>query len=64
MPAVLNAANEEAVGLFMEEKIRFLDIPRIIENVMGRHSIKSDPGIDDIIDVDLWARKIVREVVN
>ncbi|HHV29608.1 1-deoxy-D-xylulose-5-phosphate reductoisomerase [Acetivibrio mesophilus] len=64
MPAVLNAANEEAVGLFMEEKIRFLDIPRIIENVMGRHSIKSEPNLDDIIDIDLWARNMVREAVK
>jgi len=34
MPAVLNAANEKAVGLFLQEKIRFLDIPEIIEKVM------------------------------
>jgi len=39
MPAVLNAANEKAVGLFLQEKIRFLDIPEIIEKVMGRHSV-------------------------
>lgn len=64
MPAVLNAANEEAVRLFMEEKIGFLDIPRIIENVMGRHSIKSEPNLDDIIDIDLWARNMVKEAVN
>jgi len=64
MPAVLNAANEEAVGLFLDEKIRFLDIPKIIENVMGRHSIKPDPDIDDIIDIDLWARRKVREIIN
>jgi len=29
MPAVLNAANEKAVGLFLQEKIRFLDIPKL-----------------------------------
>jgi len=61
---VLNAANEKAVGLFLQEKIRFLDIPEIIEKVMGRHSVKPDPDIDDIIDVDLWARKIVEEIVK
>jgi len=55
MPAVLNAANEKAVGLFF---------PEIIEKVMGRHSVKPDPDIDDIIDVDLWARKIVEEIVK
>jgi 1-deoxy-D-xylulose 5-phosphate reductoisomerase len=31
MPAVLNAANEQAVALFLEEKIQFLDIPKLIE---------------------------------
>jgi len=36
---------------------KVLDIPEIIEKVMGRHSVKPDPDIDDIIDVDLWARK-------
>jgi len=35
--------------MFLQEKIRFLDIPEIIEKVMGRHSVKPDPDIDDIM---------------
>jgi 1-deoxy-D-xylulose-5-phosphate reductoisomerase len=44
MPAVLNAANEQAVALFLEGVIHFLDIPRLIEAVCERHSRRSDGG--------------------
>ena len=59
MPAVMNAANEMAVGLFLNEKINFIDIPRIIEEVMGKHSVNINPILDDIIEVDAWAREVV-----
>ncbi|MEB3215063.1 MAG: 1-deoxy-D-xylulose-5-phosphate reductoisomerase [Nostocales cyanobacterium 94392] len=61
MPAVLNAANEQAVALFLEEKIHFLDIPRCIETVCDRHSQnhRSNPNLDDILAADKWARQEV-----
>ncbi len=61
MPAVLNAANELAVALFLEEKIHFLDIPRCIETVCDRHSKdnRSNPNLDDILAADKWARQEV-----
>ncbi|GAA6617224.1 1-deoxy-D-xylulose-5-phosphate reductoisomerase [Scytonema sp. NUACC26] len=61
MPAVLNAANEQAVALFSEEKIRFLDIPWCIEWVCDRHSKdnRSNPSLDDIVAADRWARQEV-----
>ncbi len=61
MPAVLNAANEQAVALFLEEKIHFLDIPRCIEKVCDRHSQQnnSNPNLDDILAADKWARQEV-----
>jgi len=57
MPAVLNAANEQAVALFLEEKIHFLDIPRCIETVCDRHSKdnRSNPNLEDILAADKWA---------
>lgn len=61
MPAVMNAANEEAVGLFLKEKIKFLDIPKVIDKVMSKHVIIDNPAIEDILDVDLWARRIIYE---
>lgn len=61
MPAVLNAANEQAVALFLEEKIEFLDIPRCIELVCDRHSVDNcpNPSLDDIVAADQWARQEV-----
>jgi len=61
MPAVLNAANEQAVALFLEEKIQFLDIPRCIEWVCDRHSADNcpNPSLDEIVAADQWARQEV-----
>ncbi|WP_341524915.1 1-deoxy-D-xylulose-5-phosphate reductoisomerase [Nostoc sp. UHCC 0302] len=61
MPAVLNAANEQAVALFLEEKIRFLDIPRCIEWVCDRHQNNNcvNPSLNDILAADTWARQEV-----
>jgi 1-deoxy-D-xylulose-5-phosphate reductoisomerase len=61
MPAVLNAANEQAVALFLEEKIQFLDIPRLIEQACARYQVHNcpSPTLDDIIAADQWARQEV-----
>ncbi|MCM0591015.1 MAG: 1-deoxy-D-xylulose-5-phosphate reductoisomerase [Gloeotrichia echinulata IR180] len=61
MPAVLNAANEQAVALFLAEKIHFLDIPRCIELVCDRHQNDNciNPSLDDILAADKWARQEV-----
>ncbi len=63
MPAVLNAANEQAVALFLEEQVHFLDIPRLIERVCDRHRVDlmAAPCLDDVLAVDAWARQAVRE---
>ncbi len=63
MPAVLNAANEEAVALFLDEKIHFLDIPKLIEFTCEKHKkdFKEFPSLDDVLNVDQWARKIIRQ---
>ncbi len=61
LPAVLNAANEQAVALFLEEKIAFLDIPRLIEQTCDRYHAhnRSDPTLEDILSADHWARQQV-----
>ncbi len=63
MPAVLNAANEQTVALFLKEKIGFLDIPRLIEAVCDRFSSQNTfkPSLDDILAADQWARQAVIE---
>ena len=61
MPAVLNAANEQAVALFLQERIEFLDIPRLIEQVcdrFGSHNTAT-PSLEDIRAADQWARRAV-----
>lgn len=57
MPAVINAANEVSVSNFLNKRISFLAIPKIIEKVMRRHARIANPGLADIIAADSWARK-------
>ena len=59
LPAVLNAANEQAVALFLDEKIRFLDIPRLIEQTCDRYQSqnRATPSLEDILAADEWARQ-------
>jgi 1-deoxy-D-xylulose-5-phosphate reductoisomerase len=66
MPAVLNAANEEAVAQFLEERIHFLDIPEVIEAACERHKpdLMNHPQLEDVLSVDSWAREAVREQVS
>ena len=64
MPAVLNASNEVLVASFIKGEIGFIDIPRIIYEVMSLHNIKTNPEISDIIDIDKWARKTTRIISN
>jgi 1-deoxy-D-xylulose-5-phosphate reductoisomerase len=60
---VLNAANEQAVALFLEEKITFLDIPKVIESACDRFQARNiaQPTLEDILESDRWARQIVLE---
>ena len=57
LPAVLNAANNEAVRLFLEGKIKFTDIPVLIRQAMDKHFNTSEPSMEDILAADLWAKK-------
>ena len=61
MPAVLNAANEQVVALFLDEKIHFLDIPKCIEFVCDLHQNDhtQNPSLDDILAADEWAREAI-----
>jgi 1-deoxy-D-xylulose-5-phosphate reductoisomerase len=63
MPAVLNAANEQAVAMFLEERIHFLDIPKLIEITCAKHQqeLRADPNLEEVLAVDQWARQITAE---
>jgi 1-deoxy-D-xylulose-5-phosphate reductoisomerase len=63
-PAVLNAADEVAVSAYIENKIRFIDLPEIIEKILSRHDSNSDPSLDDILQADLWARRETKKIIE
>ena len=52
MPTVYNAANEKAVSLFLDGKIRYLDITDIIEDCMDSHLTLTSPSVEDILGVE------------
>jgi 1-deoxy-D-xylulose-5-phosphate reductoisomerase len=54
MTTVLNAANEKAVSLFLNEKIQFLDIYRIIEDAMNAHTVIENPSLEEILETEQW----------
>jgi 1-deoxy-D-xylulose-5-phosphate reductoisomerase len=64
MPAILNAANEQAVALFLDEKIRFLDIPKVIEQACDRYTNRNNmtPELADILEADRWGREFVLSI--
>nr|WP_298060903.1 1-deoxy-D-xylulose-5-phosphate reductoisomerase [uncultured Blautia sp.] len=52
MPTVFNAANEKAVALFLQRKIAFLDIYRIIEDAMESHKVIPAPTVEEILNIE------------
>lgn len=63
-PIVLNGANEAAVDLFLNEKIKFSDIPRLIKGAMDSHTNHISPTLSNIVDIDSWSRKYVKEAAE
>ena len=61
---VLNGANEIVVDSFLKGEIRFLDIPRNLERVLGEHKPIKSPSLDDILECDRWARERARMVMT
>jgi len=57
MPAILNAANEVAVGAFLGGSLKFTEIPLLLQRVMEEHEVKSFHTIEDILKADHWARE-------
>jgi 1-deoxy-D-xylulose-5-phosphate reductoisomerase len=64
MPTVLNAANEVAVEAFLEGRIRFVDIPAVIEKTMSVHSPQPLASIEEVLFVDRWGREKGREIIG
>jgi len=62
-PCVLNASNEIVVGEFLKGRIRFTDIPRLIEKVLGLHKGVKNASLEDILEIDRWARAKTKELL-
>ncbi len=63
LPAVLNAANEVVVNAFLEKRLSFLDIFRIISKTMALHTRIDNPDLSSIIEADLWAREKAQSLI-
>ena len=63
-PAVLCAADEVAVELFLSRRIGFIDIADIVERVIDKHQAVAHPTIEEIVAADAWAREQVLHIVK
>ena len=65
MPCVLNASNEIAVEYFLNEKIKFTDIPKIVYKTMEEHKSKNklDYSLDDVLQADKFAREFAKNLI-
>ncbi|MFH1051527.1 MAG: 1-deoxy-D-xylulose-5-phosphate reductoisomerase [bacterium] len=63
-PAIINASNEIAVYAFLDNKIKFTDIPRCIEAALSEIKILDKPDLTDIIETDKDVRKFVRRFID
>lgn len=64
MPCILNAANEVAVSLFLEDKIGFYEMSSLIEKAMERSAFMREPTLSDYIQCDKETREIIYSLVN
>lgn len=64
MTTALNAANEQAVAMFLNEEIKFLQIEELIERAMDNHEVISSPDLETILHVDAETRKSVKNMLK
>ncbi len=64
MPTVLNAANEVAVGAFLNQKIGFLEIPAVIRKTMNQFEVQDYRTLEEVLRTDLKARKVARGLIS
>ncbi|MBQ4212227.1 MAG: 1-deoxy-D-xylulose-5-phosphate reductoisomerase [Selenomonas sp.] len=64
MPCVFNAANEVAVGAFLKDEIKFLDIYDIIEETMLKRECIVEPTLEELFAEDAWAREFARGLLQ
>jgi len=63
LPAVMNAANEVAVWSFLDGKIKYLDIARLIEQMMQNHTLIKNPALHDILNADKKVKEAAKNII-
>ncbi|MEE9614884.1 MAG: 1-deoxy-D-xylulose-5-phosphate reductoisomerase [Thermodesulfobacteriota bacterium] len=61
-PAVLNAADEAAVGMFLDGKIRFTEIFTTVAEVLDKHEPRAASSVEEVLKADRWAREAAGEI--
>lgn len=64
MPCVLNAANEVAVEAFLNRRLGFREITKVVEQVMNSHNVVGVPSLEEILDSDRWARERAEQEIG
>ncbi len=64
MPTVFNAANEKAVALFLDKKIKFLQIYDIIDTCMKNHEVVDNPSLDEILQTEQWVYTFIDAYIS
>ena len=63
-PAVLNVANDNAVYSFLNKRIKFTDIPDIIEKACNAHDLIKHPSLEELLELELWTYEFVMKEVD
>lgn len=64
MPTVFNAANERAVSLFLQKKIRFLQIYELIADCMSAHRIVNNPNVNEILEAEAETYDFIKQLTG
>ena len=64
IPAVLNAVNEVAVYAFLDNKIKFLDIPRLIKTMIEKHNVIKNPVLNEILEIDKKIKEETQKIIE
>ena len=63
-PAVLNVANDNAVYSFLNKRIKFTDIPNIIEKACNAHDLVKHPSLEELLELELWTYEFVMKEID
>ena len=64
MCVALNGANDVVVRAYLEDHVAFMDIPRVIEAVLGQHTPIAHPTLEEILHVDAWSRAVAQQLIQ